>query len=900
MTIPLDLARIPFVSGLARFGNRAAVITGSTVISYEELAGRVDAVASRLGTTRRLVALAAANDVASLVGYLAALAGGHPLMIVPADKPAALESLVAAYDPDVVMSSGTEPDGGPVLQERRAGSRHELHPELALLLSTSGSTGSPKLVRLSQDNVQANAESIAAYLRIGPEDRAATTLPMSYCYGLSVINSHLLRGAALALTELSVVDPCFWDLVRREQVSSFAAVPYTFELLERVGFDAMELPSLRYITQAGGRLAPEKVRHYAGLGRRRGWELFVMYGQTEATARMAYLPPGFAADNPSSIGVPVPGGSFRIEPVDGLDSADGPCSADGPVGELVYSGPNVMLGYAQRPEDLALGRTVTELRTGDLARVQDNGLYQVVGRRSRFVKIVGLRIDLGQVETMLHELGITAAAAGSDEKLVVAVEGDHDTKLLAKIVTQGLGLPRTALQMYAVAALPRFPTGKTDYPAVLALAATLPADAGPAAGLPDGGPVAAGDKRAAARSGVGGSAQAVKRPEDARTIFADALERDDIADGETFVSLGGDSLSYVAASIRLEKALGHLPPDWHITPVRDLVPREALPTKRRFAPAKRLFAPLESGIVLRAVGIILIAATHIGLFHWEGSAHILMAVAGYNFARFQLGGAGVRRLKRQLHSLGRLVIPAMAFIAVAFVLTDRYTVANIFLLNSMIGPEEVTTQWHFWFIEVLVYMLVGLAALLAVPAVGRLERRFPFAFPLALAALGLITRYDIVDPGLPHPMPTFWLFAFGWVVARSRTLPQRLLISALVVLTVPGYFFGDQLRENTVMAGVLLLIWLPTLLVPVVLRKPLGLLASASLYIYLTHWLVYPLFAGASPQLALLASLAAGVAYWALSMRFLAVAERWLGKRRSVGAGSLIGARPASVAPEVP
>ncbi|MGW9415354.1 AMP-binding protein [Arthrobacter cupressi] len=881
MTIPLDLARIPFVAGLARFGNRAAVIDGDTIISYEELAGRVDAVAARLGTTRRLVALAAANDVASLVGYLAALSGGHPLMIVPADKPAALESLIAAYDPDVVMHSafemaGAEASGTPALQERRPGSRHELHPELALLLSTSGSTGSPKLVRLSQDNVQANAESIAAYLQIGPEDRAATTLPMSYCYGLSVINSHLLRGAALALTGLSVVDPCFWELMRRHRVTSFAAVPYTFELLERVGFEAMELSALRYVTQAGGRLAPEKVRHYAELGRRRGWELFVMYGQTEATARMAYLPPGLAAENPSSIGVPVPGGSFRIEPVDGLDSADGP------VGELVYSGPNVMLGYAQDPADLAHGRTITELRTGDLARLQDNGLYQVVGRRSRFVKIVGLRIDLGQVETMLAELGIPAAAAGTDEKLVVAVEGGHDTKLLAKIVTQGLGLPRAALQMHAVEALPRFSTGKTDYPAVLALSDNLP----------DGGPVTGDGGTAAGRSGVDGSGKApgaaAKRPEDARAIFADALERDDIADGDTFVSLGGDSLSYVAASIRLEKALGHLPPDWHITPVRDLVPRAAAPETHRFGRAKRLFAPLESGILLRAVGIILIAATHIGVFHWEGAAHILMAVAGYNFARFQLGGEGVRRLKRQLHSLGRLVIPAVAFIAVAFVLTDHYTVANILLLNSMIGPEEVTTQWHFWFIEVLVYMLVGLAVLLAVPGVGRLERRFPFAFPLALAGLALISRYDIVDPQLPHPMPTFWLFMFGWLVARAKTLLRRLFVSALVILTVPGYFFGDQFRENTVLAGVLMLIWLPTLLVPVVLRRPLGLLASASLYIYLTHWLVYPLFAGTSPLLALVASLAAGVAYWALSMRLLGLGERWLGKRRAAAGTGVV------------
>ena len=328
--------------------------------------------------------MAATNDLDSIVAYLAALVGGHPLILLPEDKPAALESLVAAYDPDVVMRPG---NGRTVLEERRPGTRHELHSDLALLLSTSGSTGSPKLVRLSHANLQSNAESISEYLRIGPDDRAATTLPMSYCYGLSVINSYLLRGAGLVLTDLSVVDPCFWDIFRRRGATSLAAVPYTFELLERVGFADMDLPSLRYITQAGGRLAPESVRKYAELGRRNGWEFFVMYGQTEATARMAYLPPELAAEVPGAVGIPVPGGSFRIDPVPGLEH-----------GELVYTGPNVMLGYAESPADLAAGRTSTELRTGDLARQHPAGVYEVVGRRSRFVKIVGLRVDLGQVE----------------------------------------------------------------------------------------------------------------------------------------------------------------------------------------------------------------------------------------------------------------------------------------------------------------------------------------------------------------------------------------------------------------------------------------------------------------------------------------------------------------------
>ncbi|MFE4836495.1 AMP-binding protein [Arthrobacter sp. NPDC056691] len=824
MTTQLDFARVPFAADLAGHGDRPAILTDNLTLTYRELASRVDALALRLGTQRRLVALAAANDVDSLVAYLAALVAGHALILLPEDKPAALESLVAAYDPDVVLRSS---HGQTLFEERRAGTRHELHPYLALLLSTSGSTGSPKLVRLSAANLQANAESIAEYLDIAQADRAATTLPMSYCYGLSVINSHLLRGAGLVLTDLSVVDPCFWELFRTGGATSFAAVPYTFELLERVGFTGMDLPGLRYVTQAGGRLAPERVQSYAELGRRKGWELFVMYGQTEATARMAYLPPGLAAEHPGAIGVPVPGGAFRIEPVPGLEH-----------GELVYTGPNVMLGYAETPEDLAAGRTVHELRTGDLARRHPAGVYEVVGRRSRFVKIVGLRVDLGQVERILADLGVEAASAGTDQGLVVAVEGSHDTQLLAKVLAQGIGLPRTALELHAVEHLPRLATGKVDYPAVLALSQTAIPQPEPAAGGPDG----------------------------VRRIFRDTLEREDIRDGDTFVSLGGDSLSYVATSVRLEQLRGHLPADWHVTPVRDLEQRRDRNSAGRM---RRFFAPLETGIVLRAVAIVLIVSTHVGLMKWPGMAHVLMAVAGYNFARFQLGGERLPRLRRQLTSLARVALPSMAFIGAAYLITDRYTLANVLLLNSIVGPEEVTTQWHFWFIEVLVYILLGMAALLAIPWADRAERRFPLLFPLALTGLALLGRYDIVDPGIPHPSPTLWLFALGWAIARTRTVVQRCTASVLAVLTVPGYFFGDTHRELTLIVGILLLTWLPAIPVPRGLQRLVVLLASASLYAYLVHWLVYPLLDAISPALAVAASLAAGIAYWALCTRVM-------------------------------
>ena len=317
------------------------------------------------------------------------------VLLAPGDRPQHLDRLVEARQPDVVAAAAP---GGWSLTERHPGTAHDLHPDLALLLSTSGSTGSPKLVRLSQDNLEANAASIAAALQIRPSDRAMASLPLHYCYGLSVVHSHLAQGAGVVLTDLSVVDPCFWELFHAGRRDDPCRRPATFDLLDRSGFADRDLPTLRYLTQAGGRLAPETVTRYASLGRERGWDFFVMYGQTEATARMAVLPADLALSRPQSIGLPVPGGSFRIDPLSELDCG---------LGELVYTGANVMLGYAVHPEDLARGRDITELRTGDLARWGADGLVEIAAVPAASRRSWGC-IDLDQVERDLTAAGSLA------------------------------------------------------------------------------------------------------------------------------------------------------------------------------------------------------------------------------------------------------------------------------------------------------------------------------------------------------------------------------------------------------------------------------------------------------------------------------------------------------------
>lgn len=832
-----------FADSLAIHGDHAAVIGPAGELTYAELDRQVSDLADRLGPARRLVAVEAGNAVEPLVAYLAALRGRHPVLLLPPGDDPVRRRVTEAYDPDVVMGSGSgwEPDA------RRPGSRHDLHPDLALMLSTSGSTGSAKLVRLSRRNLQANAEAIGAYLGLTPDDRAPTTLPMQYCYGLSVINSYLTAGAGLVLTDLSVVDRCFWDLFRAAGATSLAGVPYTFELLDRVGFEDMALPTLRYVTQAGGKLPPDQVRRYTAVGQRDGWEFFVMYGQTEATARMAYLPPALAAHHPQAIGVAIPGGSFRLERFDATPGVGD--DGDSAVGELVYSGPNVMLGYAERPGDLALGRTMDELRTGDVARRSADGLYEVIGRRSRFVKPFGLRVDLDELERLVALAGVTGLCTGDDQRVVVAVEARGHGATIGRLISDQVGLPPTRVVVVEVDQLPRLANGKPDYGAVAALA---PAPATEELG--------AGDAAA--------TGPATDREGAIRALYAEVVGRP-VADDESFIDAGGDSLSYVELSLGLEELLGTLPPDWHTRPLGDLL---------RTTPARPRRVPrVETSVVLRALSILFVLGHHTTLWQLKGGAHLLLAVAGFNFAQFRLAAPG--GLAR---SIARIALPSMAWMALAATIGSQLEWHHVFLVNHLVGDAD--SRWGYWFIEAIVLLLAAVGALLAIPAVRRRERRHPFGTALAVAAFGLAIRFDLIlatrsDRETSRPQEVLWLFALGWAGAVANTTRQRLLVSALAAVGLWRFWGYQPLREAIVMGGMLLLLWVPTLPVPRPLNRAVGTVAAMSLALYLTHWQVYPpLLRTFGPTISFAGALVTGLVAWSVCGRLQGVGlvpRRW-------------------------
>ena len=444
-----------------------------------------------------------------------------------------------------------------------AGARPALHPDLRLLLTTSGSTGSPKLVKLSGTNLHSNAVAIAEYLRLDATDRAGTSLRFNYSFGLSVLNSHLSCGASLMLTELSVIEKAFWELMEAHGATSFSGVPHMFEMLERAPVDWAGLPRLRHVAQAGGKLRPELVRHFAKLGADHGWRFHVMYGQTEAAPRMAHLPPDLAADHPDCIGVAIPGGRLAI-----LDPAGEPIEAADQPGELAYSGPNVMMGYAGSAVDLAVDETPARLMTGDIACRNEAGLYYIVGRSSRFIKPFGIRVNLDDVQEEARRWVPNAVVTGSDERVVIAVSDatpSHIGAALVRHVSDACHLPEHSFSVVRLAAIPRLENGKTDYGAILR--AAPPASATRASGNGTWSSRYARQIIREARKILGFDAGGWAAVSQIFEIFArpGSFDRD-----ATFRSLGGDSLSYVQVQLALEEYLGHLPDDWESRTIDEL------------------------------------------------------------------------------------------------------------------------------------------------------------------------------------------------------------------------------------------------------------------------------------------------------------------------------------------
>lgn len=454
--------------------NRIAVITESgEKISYAQLSSDGDVLCNNI-PGRCLVFCMCSNTYPSLLGYVSFLrARIVPVMVEATLDPELLSELISKYSPSYIWAPDTvdSPDvkAGQAVYSFRGYNLYKmnkeivypLYSELALLLTTSGSTGSPKLVRQSYANILANTRSIIEYLEINENEVTITTLPMNYTYGLSIINTHLYAGASVVLTDKTLMHKEFWTLFKENNITSFGGVPYIYQMLERLRFRQMDLPSLKTMTQAGGRLSPELHLKYAEYAQKTGKRFFAMYGQTEATARMSYLPFSKSAEKYGSVGIAIPGGEFSLIDVNGniITEPEVP-------GELVFKGENVTLGYAECGEHLIRGdERGSVLRTGDIAKRDADGYYYIVGRLKRFLKLFGSRVNLDEMETIINEHfpDIGCVCGGVDDKLFLFVENDGHNEDLLHFLCEKTSLTRSAFKIKKIDKIPRNESGKVKY-----------------------------------------------------------------------------------------------------------------------------------------------------------------------------------------------------------------------------------------------------------------------------------------------------------------------------------------------------------------------------------------------------------------------------------------------------
>lgn len=412
--------------------------------------------------SKKLIMILGENNISSLIGYLAGLQSGHTVMLISANtKEDHLSMLVDEYEPDFIFaplarerSSNYKCEftlfGYGIYQCIRLNADSNIYGDLAVLLATSGSTGNSKFVRLSYKNLQENARSIAAYLGLSSKERPITSLQMNYSYGLSVLNSHLLVGAKILLTSHRILTRVFWDFACKYQATSISGVPYIYTMLKKINFQNLAPKSLRTITQAGGKLNAALLEHYYELSQQRKWKFYVMYGQTEATARISYVPLDRQASKLTSIGIAIPGGELEL---------------DADTQEIVYCGPNVMLGYANRRLDLVKGDELCGvLRTGDIGKKDEDGFYYIVGRNKRFVKLFGLRMNLDDIEESLkNKFGGFVACVGDDKKLYVSVMEDIPQREVCNFLLQSFDIHHSVIEVEQLQQMPLHSNNKVNY-----------------------------------------------------------------------------------------------------------------------------------------------------------------------------------------------------------------------------------------------------------------------------------------------------------------------------------------------------------------------------------------------------------------------------------------------------
>ena len=331
---------------------------------------------------------------------------------------------------------------------------YKINDQLMILISTSGSIGEPKFVKLSLNNIMVNTQSIISYLSLKSFDRAITTMPLSYSYGFSIINTHLYCGGSIVPNNFSLVDRNFWELYSKSKPTNINGVPFFYEMINKIGVEKILKHKPRFITQAGGKIKKEIFRKIASKCLENKISFYLMYGQTEAGPRISYhkVKKSDLNEPNITIGKPIPGGKLFLR-----DNNNFLIKNKNVKGNIIYEGKNIFGGYAKSCLDLSSFDNKTELKTGDTGYQDKNGKFFISGRKSRFIKIYGYRLNLDYFEEKLNSNGLNVACVGVNEKLYI-----FSLKTNSKL-KNFIDLPKNAYKIILLKEFPLNDNGKISY-----------------------------------------------------------------------------------------------------------------------------------------------------------------------------------------------------------------------------------------------------------------------------------------------------------------------------------------------------------------------------------------------------------------------------------------------------
>ena len=403
----------------------ALILDDGSKITYEKLINETEFI-KKFIKKRSLVIILAGNNLESIISYVALI--NFKSVVIMLDQKLDhnyLKKIIYSYKPDFVFAPKNYLFNNNFnkyftlynyqIYKNKKNIQKKLSNDRAVLLTTSGSTGTKKFVRQSYKNYENNSKDIIKSLNINSSSTVITTLPISYTYGLSVINTHLLSGAKIILNEKSIISREFWKLYQIHRPSYFYGVPYIFKILAKMKFKNFFSSKLTVAACAGGELSSVDYLNLIKKMEEHNKLFFYMYGQTEATARMSVLNSKFSSTRHKSIGKPIGQGRFELR-----DNKNKIINKNNVSGNLYYKGKNVCLGYSKLLKDLSKKNENNYiLNTGDIAKFDNDGFFYIVGRKKRIIKIFGHRINMDDIEKIILNMGYEVNCINKDDKILI-------------------------------------------------------------------------------------------------------------------------------------------------------------------------------------------------------------------------------------------------------------------------------------------------------------------------------------------------------------------------------------------------------------------------------------------------------------------------------------------------